>query len=80
MNKESMNIETPKNPTPRRGRPPKVESKIFQEVWESSASLQDVAEALGMSKTSASVKASNLRKQGHELRQFRRGRGAKKKS
>lgn len=75
-----MNNETMNNETPRRGRPPKVESKIFQEVWESSASLQDVAEALGMTKTSASVKASNLRKQGHELRQFRRGRVAKKKS
>jgi outer membrane biosynthesis protein TonB len=81
-NENQMNEknEDQKKETPRRGRPPKVEAKIFLEVWEASSSLQDVAQSLGMSKTSASVKASNLRKSGCELRRFRRGRVPKKKA
>ena len=64
----------------KRGRPPKVDSKVFQEIWEGSSSLAEVARALGMSKSSASVKASNLRKAGTELPLFKRGRLPKKKA
>ena len=61
----------------RRGRPPKVEKDRFIEMWNSSANLSAVADALGISKMSASVRASNLRKAGAELNQFKRGRKAK---
>lgn len=61
----------------RRGRPPKVEKDRFIEMWNSSANLGEVADALGISKMSASVRASNLRKAGAELTEFKRGRKAK---
>ena len=79
---ENNNLETENNPDlvveqKRRGRPPKVEKDRFIEMWNTSANLGDVAEALGISKMSASVRASNLRKAGAELNQFKRGRKAK---
>ena len=73
-------VEAPVQKKKKRGRPPKVDSKVFQEIWEGSSSLAEVALALGMSKSSASVKASNLRKAGTELPLFKRGRLPKKKA
>jgi hypothetical protein len=60
-----------------RGRPAKVEKQIFIDVWNNAANLNDVAMTLGMPSTSVSVKASNLRKTGCELKMFRRGRRKK---
>lgn len=57
-----------------RGRPAKVEKAIFVEMWNKATSLSEVSVLLGMSKASCSVRASNLRKQGCELRPFQRGR------
>ena len=64
----------------RRGRPPKVESAIFIEAWNKAVDLNSVAVALGMAPTSASVKASQMRKHGAALKRFRRGRRAKVKA
>jgi len=61
-------------PVKRRGRPPKIDQSIFIEMWNKSASLDEVASLLGISKPSCSVRASNLRKAGCDLRQFVRGR------
>jgi len=58
----------------KRGRPAKIEQAIFVEVWNKCSSLSDVAVALGIPSTSASVRASQLRKKGLELSQFKRGR------
>ena len=60
-----------------RGRPAKVEKQIFIDVWNNSNNLKEVAQSLGMPTTSVSVKASNLRKTGCELKMFRRGRKRK---
>ena len=60
-----------------RGRPAKVEKQIFIDVWNNSENLNEVAQSLGMPTTSVSVKASNLRKTGCELKMFRRGRKRK---
>jgi hypothetical protein len=81
----NTNTETENNPDlvvepKRRGRPPKVEKERFVEMWNSSANLDEVSQALGISKMSASVRASNLRKAGTELTQFRRGRKTKPKA
>jgi hypothetical protein len=58
----------------KRGRPAKVEKEIFIEMWNKSTSLDEVSGLLNISKSSCSVRASNLRKQGNELILFRRGR------
>tara|TARA_Y100000310_G_scaffold301784_1_gene338557 strand:- start:151 stop:441 length:291 start_codon:yes stop_codon:yes gene_type:complete len=60
-----------------RGRPAKVEKQIFIDAWNNSTNLNEVASMLGMPTTSASVKASQLRKSGCELKMFRRGRRKK---
>jgi len=60
-----------------RGRPAKVEKQIFIDVWNNAENLNDVAQSLGMPASSVSVKASNLRKTGCELKMFRRGRKRK---
>ena len=65
---------------PRRGRPPKVERAIFIEAWNKGTDLNSVADALGMNRTSASVKASQMRKGGASLKRFARGRKAKVKA
>ena len=63
---------------PRRGRPPKVQQAVFEEMWAQASSLDEVSQLLGMSKGACSVKASNLRKRGCDLPQFTRGRKASK--
>ena len=73
MNNMTENSEA--TPAPKkRGRPAKIEKEIFIEMWNKSASLGEVSSLLNISKSSCSVRASNLRKQGNELRQFTRGR------
>jgi|TARA_R110002020_G_scaffold14120_1_gene50272 hypothetical protein len=61
-----------------RGRPEKVSKEMFTEAWNKCDSLKEVAELLGIPSTSASVKASNLRKAGRELKKYKRG--AKRKT
>jgi hypothetical protein len=73
---EEVEEETPK----KRGRPAKVANEIFVEMWNNAlenGSLQEVAGSLGISPASCSVKASNMRKQGFDLPQFKRGRPKK---
>ena len=64
-------------PWPKRGRPAKVEKQIFIDVWNKASNLNEVAAMLGMPRASVSVKASNLRKTGCNLKMFRRGRRRK---
>ena len=64
----------------KRGRPAKVDNEIFVEMWNAAlegGSLQEVAGSLGISPASCSVKASNMRKAGFDLPQFKRGRPKK---
>ena len=64
----------------KRGRPAKVQNEIFVEMWKAAlaeGSLGEVAASLGISAASCSVKASNLRKAGYDLPQFKRGRPKK---
>tara|TARA_R110000796_G_scaffold177088_1_gene293984 strand:- start:60 stop:452 length:393 start_codon:yes stop_codon:yes gene_type:complete len=61
-----------------RGRPEKVSKEMFTEAWNKCNSLKEVAGLLGIPSTSASVKASNLRKSGRDLKKYRRG--AKRKT
>jgi len=70
-------IEQPKK---KRGRPAKVQNEIFVEMWKAAldnGSLAEVAGSLGISAASCSVKASNMRKAGFDLPQFKRGRPKK---
>jgi len=64
-----------------RGRPPIVEDKKFIKLWneaaENGTDLNVLAVDLGIAPTSASVRASLLRKKGVTLKQFRRGRRKK---
>jgi biotin operon repressor len=46
----------------------------FIRIWNDATSLEDAAEQLGVQKTSASMRASHLRKMGHPVKRFRRGR------
>jgi len=64
----------PKRP---RGRPAKVSKQMFIDAWNNSQDLNEVAAMLSMPRLSASVKASNLRKTGCNLKMFRRGRKRK---
>jgi len=67
-------------PKKKRGRPVKVQNEIFVEMWNAaleSGSLGEVAASLGISAASCSVKASNMRKAGFDLPQFKRGRPKK---
>ena len=80
-NNEQTNTETQTvEVKARRGRPPKVERAIFIEAWNKGTDLNSVAAALGMNRTSASVKASQMRKGGASLKRFARGRKAKVKA
>ena len=63
----------------KRGRPAKIQKQMFVEMWNGSTNLNAVAETLGISKLSCSVRASNLRKEGVNLNRFKRGRKALKK-
>jgi hypothetical protein len=56
-----------------RGRPEKVSKQMFMEAWNKCNSLKEVAEVLGIPTTSASVKASNMRKSGCNLKLYKRG-------
>ena len=62
----------------KRGRPEKISKDMFAEAWNNCDSLKEVAELLGVPALSASVKASNLRKTGRNLKMFKRG--AKRKT
>lgn len=57
----------------KRGRPEKVSKEVFAEVWNQCNSLREVAEVLGVPPMSASVKASNMRKTGCQLKLYKRG-------
>mgnify|MGYP001190851564 FL=1 len=88
MNREIAELELDVNtPTPtieqtkrKRGRPAIVSNEIFVEMWNAAlenGSLSTVAQSLGISRASCAVKASNMRKAGHNLPQFKRGRPKK---
>jgi len=62
----------------KRGRPEKISKDMFTEAWNKCDSLKEVAELLGVPALSASVKASNLRKTGRDLKLYKRG--AKRKT
>ena len=59
------------------GRPRKVSDDIFMEVFNKAGSLKEAAHLLGLPVNSVSVKASNLRKTGCNVKRFRRGRKKK---
>jgi predicted transcriptional regulator len=61
------------------GRPAKIAQQMFVDMWNGSTNLNEVADTLGISKLSCSVRASNLRKAGVELNRFKRGRKKLKK-
>lgn len=46
----------------------------FIEIWNASASLEEAAVKLGIQKTSASMRAAILRKNGYQVKRFQRGR------
>mgnify|MGYP003153006407 FL=1 len=58
----------------KRGRPEKVSKDIFQEVWNKCDTLDEVAETLGLPRTSVSVKASNMRKLGCVMKRMKKAR------
>jgi len=58
----------------KRGRPEKVSKDIFQEVWNKCETLDEVAETLGLPRTSVSVKASNMRKMGCTMKRMKKAR------
>ena len=58
----------------KRGRPEKVSKDIFQEVWNKCETLDEVAETLGLPRTSVSVKASNMRKLGCTMKRMKKAR------
>ena len=77
VNEPTATVEKPKR---KRGRPAKVSNEIFVEMWNAAlenGSLSGVAQSLGISRASCAVKASNMRKAGHNLPQFKRGRPKK---
>jgi hypothetical protein len=64
----------PKGDTVSRATP--VDPEEFIRVWQTSESVVQVADVMGMSKLGASVKASHLRKAGVPLKKFRTGMGS----
>lgn len=46
----------------------------FIAIWNSATSLEEAASQLGIQKTSASMRAANLRKHGYHVKCFQRGR------
>jgi hypothetical protein len=84
MNAQKIDLDTEHKRTTKskrgRGRPLMVENEIFVEMWKAAVTaggLEQVAANLGISKASCAVKASNMRKAGYDLPQFRRGRPKK---
>lgn len=59
---------------PRKGRQPGIAHERFMAVWEASASLDEVCATLGINKTVASARATQLRAKGQTLKSFPRGR------
>lgn len=53
------------------------DSDEFISIWNSAHSLEEAAQLLGVQKTSASMRASHLRKMGHDVKKFQRGRKVK---
>jgi DNA-binding transcriptional regulator GbsR (MarR family) len=53
-----------------------VDSEEFVRAWQTSESVSEVSDRLGLSKLSASVKASHLRSAGVPLKKFRTGTGS----
>lgn len=49
----------------------------FIDIWNSAETLEEAAHVLGIQKTSASMRAANLRKHGHPVKRFQRGRKAR---
>ena len=75
MNENAVDLTTETKPVAKkRGRPAKVAQQMFVDMWNGSTNLNEVADTLGISKLSCSVRASNLRKAGIELNRFKRGR------
>ena len=70
---DGNNRAQPKLPK-KRGRPEKVSKDIFQEVWNKCETLDEVAETLGLPRTSVSVKASNMRKLGCTMKRMKKAR------
>jgi hypothetical protein len=61
----------------KRGRPAKHTPQEFIDAWKKhviTGSLKTLSEELGISTACATVKASNLRKDGHFVPEFKRGR------
>ena len=56
-------------------RRPSVSPRDFVVAWQTGETIQEVAEATGMTETAASRRASSYRKRGVSLKLFRRGRG-----
>lgn len=46
----------------------------FVRIWNSAETLEEAADLLGIRKSSASMRASHLRKLGHDVKRFQRGR------
>jgi hypothetical protein len=59
---------------PRKGRQPGIAHERFMAVWEASANLEEVCATLGINKTVASARATQLRAKGATLKSFPRGR------
>ena len=76
---ESTEVATPVAHTVKRGRgrPAKMPKQVFIDAWNNCTNLNEVAAMLNIPTTSASVKASQLRKTGCNLKLFRRGRKRK---
>ena len=82
INMNEMVVEVTPETKPvakKRGRPAKIAQQMFVDMWNGSTNLNEVAETLGLSKLSCSVRASNLRKAGIQLSKFKRGRKKLKK-
>jgi hypothetical protein len=65
---------TQEEPPTKRGRPYLIAPEVFTAAWAAAGTLDEVATNLGITKVSASVKASQLRRKGYELTMFKRGR------
>lgn len=60
--------------TKKPGRKPKFTVGEFTETWNSSSGTAEVAQKLGVSRSSVSSRAGKLRAEGHNLKKFKAGR------
>ena len=75
LTNEATPVATTQEELPtKRGRPYLITPEVFTAAWEAAGTLEEVATNLGITKVSASVKASQLRRKGYGLTMFRRGR------